>query len=198
MSRDNTGLDFKSFAKMNRFHDETMYITEKIDGTNAQIFIHNSAEIVDEHTVVEPKKYIKIGSRNRYITVEDDNFGFARWVTEHHDELIQLPHGRHYGEWWGCGIQRGYGLKEKKFSMFNQSFIDIKAIIPCIDFVPVLYQGEFNIEKISETMASLKAVGSAASPGFMDVEGVVIYLKKSGIFFKRTFDDKHKWEQQAA
>lgn len=198
MSKDNTGLDFKSFAKMNRFHDETMYITEKIDGTNAQIFIHNSAEIVDEHSVIPPRKYMKIGSRNRYISVDDDNFNFAQWCHDHHDELIQLPHGRHYGEWWGQGIQRGYGLTEKRFSMFNQSLHEIKNIIPCIDFAPVLYQGEFNLEKITEVMADLQKNGSKASPGFMDVEGVVIFLRKSSIFFKRTFDDKHKWEKEAA
>jgi len=188
-------LEFKSFAKMNRFHDETMFVTEKIDGTNAQIMVYESTPIVDEHTVVEPKRQLKIGSRNRWIEVGDDNFGFAHWCKQHEEELLKLPLGRHYGEWWGSGIQRGYNLKEKRLSLFNQSLHEIKSIIPCIDFVPVLYTGNFELEKISEVLLELKTNGSKASPGFDNPEGVVVYLKKSGLFFKRTFDDKHKWEK---
>lgn len=36
-------------------------------------------------------------------------------------ELLKLGKGYHYGEWWGKGIQRGYGLEEKRFSLFNVS-----------------------------------------------------------------------------
>jgi hypothetical protein len=61
------------------------------------------------------------GSRSQYITPERDNHGFARWVQDDADELWALGEGRHFGEWWGSGIQRGYGLQkgEKRFSLFN-------------------------------------------------------------------------------
>ena len=200
----NNGLEFKGFAKMNRFHDETMYISEKIDGTNAQLFIHDEYLDNEEGDTINPdtqKKATKLrkmlfGSRNRYVTPEDDNYGFASWAYKNAIDLLKLPPGRHYGEWWGQGVQRGYGLKEKKLSLFNQSLQEIKHIIPCIDFVPLLYQGPFNLDVINDVMSDLQKNGSKAAPGFMDVEGVVIYLKKSNIFFKRTFDDKHKWEKQ--
>lgn len=192
---DSAGLEFKSFAKLNRFHDETMFITEKIDGTNAQIFIYETGKRVDEDGSTIVERGMKIGSRNRYITPDDDNFGFARWCMENYSDLIKLPMGRHYGEWWGNGIQRGYNQETKRFSLFNQSLLDIKAIVPCIDFVPLLSQHQFDLQKVEEVMDALKTNGSSASPGFMDVEGTVIYLKKAGIFFKYTYDNRHKWQQ---
>lgn len=45
-------------------------VMPKIDGTNA--VIHFDTKTQD----------IKIGSRNRYITVEDDNEGFAKYITD--------------------------------------------------------------------------------------------------------------------
>ncbi len=65
-----------------------------------------------------------IGSRTRWITAQDDNHGFARWVEGNKQELLKLGAGRHFGEWWGSGIQRGYGLQkgEKRFSLFNDCF----------------------------------------------------------------------------
>lgn len=60
-------------------------MSEKIDGTNAQIVIS------DDGTE------LWTASRNRYITPEDDNYGFAKWVAANRDELIKLGPGRHYG-----------------------------------------------------------------------------------------------------
>jgi hypothetical protein len=54
-----------------------MVITEKLDGTNAQIFIADDGEVI-------------AGSRNRWITPLNDNFGFARWVFENEDALRAL------------------------------------------------------------------------------------------------------------
>jgi hypothetical protein len=95
--------EFREFPKMARLSREII-ITEKIDGTNAQIFIGEDGEFL-------------CGSRTRWITPENDNYGFAKWAYERKDDLIRdLGPGRHFGEWWGQGIQRGYGLKEKRFS----------------------------------------------------------------------------------
>ena len=96
---------FEAFPKIARLSREIV-ITEKIDGTNAQIYITEDGKI-------------QAGSRNRIITPEQDNFGFARWVEENHEDLLLLGEGRHFGEWWGQGIQRRYNLEEKRFSLFN-------------------------------------------------------------------------------
>src|SRR5271165_3703942 len=98
--------DFQAFPKIPRLNREIV-ITEKIDGTNASI------HIAEDGTVFT-------GSRTKWITPNDDNKGFARWVKEHEDELrTGLGYGTHYGEWWGAGIGRRYGLTEKRFSLFN-------------------------------------------------------------------------------
>src|SRR6478609_4562760 len=102
----NTSMpEFQEFPKMPRLSREVI-ITEKIDGTNAQVLI-------------TPEGEIHAGSRTRWITPESDNFGFAAWVRDNREQLLQLGPGRHFGEWWGSGIQRRYGLTEKRFSLFN-------------------------------------------------------------------------------
>jgi hypothetical protein len=99
--------EFQEFPKMPR-RSRDVVITEKIDGTNACVFIGEDGEFL-------------AGSRTRWITPEDDNFGFSRWAHENKDDLLTLGPGRHFGEWWGSGIQRKYGLTEKRFSLFNTS-----------------------------------------------------------------------------
>lgn len=171
---------FQSFAKMPRLFRD-MVITEKIDGTNAQIFIADDFET------------IKVGSRTRWITPEDDNFGFAKWVEANKIELLKLGPGRHFGEWWGSGIQRNYGLKEKRFSLFNVAIWGDDAVRPaCCSVTPTLYSGPMSTDTIQDVMKQLKETGSKASPGFMDPEGVIVYHKAAGTCFKVTYDDRHK------
>ena len=98
-------IPFVEFPKMPRLSREII-VTEKIDGTNAQVYIGDDGTIL-------------AGSRTRWITPENDNFGFAAWVRDNTDELLKLGPGSHFGEWWGAGIQRRYGLNEKRFSLFN-------------------------------------------------------------------------------
>ncbi len=101
-----TEITFEPFPKIGRLTRECV-ITEKLDGTNAQVIITEDGRIA-------------AGSRTRLITPAGDNMGFARWVQEHAEELITgLGPGRHFGEWWGQKIQRAYGLTEKRFSLFN-------------------------------------------------------------------------------
>ena len=179
---------FLSFPKMPRLSREII-ITEKIDGTNAQIFI-------DEFG------YVKAGSRNRWITPEDDNMGFARWVKEHEAELRSLGPGRHYGEWWGQGINRGYGIVGKRFSLFNISkFTDCRdtdgILIPeCCSLVPWLWRGEMDTNMINFILERLAHTGSVAAPGFMNPEGIVVYHTAGNTYFKKTIkdDDKPKAE----
>lgn len=159
-------------------------VTEKIDGTNAQVFIS------DDLTEV------RAGSRTRWITPEDDNFGFAAWVERNRDELLQLGPGRHFGEWWGQGIQRKYDMPEKRFSLFNVARW-AEARPACCHVVPVLYQGLFDTAEINFALAQLASFGSVAAPGFMKPEGIVAFHVAGNVGFKKTIekDDKPKGSQ---
>ena len=191
--------EFKSFNKIPRLSKEII-ITEKIDGTNGLIYIDESNNIF-------------AGSRNRFLwgsiqdEIHNDNHGFAQWVKANKEELLKLGAGYHYGEWWGKGIQRGYGLEEKRFSLFNVGrWVKDRTILlkekqeccpDCCYVVPVLYEGIFDTNEINKTLFNLKIQGSYATLGFMNPEGIVIYHKASNTLFKKTIenDEKAKGEQ---
>lgn len=169
--------DFEGFGKIARLNREII-ITEKIDGTNAQVTITDDGAIF-------------AGSRNRWITPREDNFGFARWVEGNRDELLELGPGRHFGEWWGQGIQRGYGLDHKRFSLFNTGRWTPATPPPaCCHIVPVLMvvDGFWSME-IRHTLIDLRTYGSAAAPGFTDPEGIVIFHTHSRHFYKVTINN---------
>lgn len=166
--------EFVAFPKMPRLSREVV-ITEKLDGTNAQIYIH------DDGVTME------VGSRTRWITPENDNYGFARWVSENKDELLELGPGRHFGEWWGAGVQRRYGLTgdDKRFSLFNVGRWS-EGRPACCHVVPTLYRGPFDTSNFEDVIDDLAANGSKAAPGFMDPEGVIIFHIAGNIGFKKT------------
>lgn len=174
--------EFKPMPKIPRFSREVI-ITEKLDGTNASIWIGEDGSIFP-------------GSRNRFISVEQDNYGFARWVKEHEEELRQLGPGQHFGEWWGNGINRGYGLKEKRFSLFNVRRWSTLEKPACCGVVPVLMRGPAdNLANMVELcLTTLRTAGSWAAPGFMQPEGIIIYHTAGGYLFKKTLekDDQPK------
>lgn len=172
-------LEFQAFASIPRLKRDCV-ISEKIDGTNS--IVH----IADDCTT------ITAGSRDRWITPEDDNYGFARSVDQNRDELLKLGAGYHYGEWWGAGIQRRYGLTEKRWSLFNSArWAETRPA--CCHIVPALYQGPFSSEAVEAVATKLRAEGSVAAPGFMDPEGVVVYMAAARKLFKYTLDgDGHK------
>ena len=190
-----TNLEFLEFPKMARLSREII-ITEKIDGTNAQILITEDGDLFT-------------GSRTKWITPQDDNAGFAKWVEGNKQELLKLGVGRHFGEWWGSGIQRGYGLPkgEKRFSLFNVGRWALHGTepkrIPTADprvekyqdilpenclLVPELYRGIFDTQKIDEVLEMLKVNGSYAAPGFMKPEGIVIFHIAGNFGLKKTIE----------
>jgi hypothetical protein len=179
-----------------------MVITEKIDGTNACVVI------TEEGTVGAQ-------SRNRMIPMgprgmddifwrKADNAGFGAWVREHQDQLADfLGPGYHYGEWFGKGIQRKYGLSDKRFALFNTSrwgFLsdpEQAPNIPGLTVVPLLRTDTFDTEVIKDVFAELMEVGSQAVPGFMKPEGIIVY--HDGNIYKMTDQgDKPKYELNAA
>lgn len=185
---------FEPFSKIPRLKRDCV-ITEKIDGTNAQIYITPETpepEMLPDIPWVASIGNVRIaaGSRNRWITPDNDNYGFAGWVQRNAEELVKLGPGRHFGEWWGAGIQRRYGLTEKRFSLFNVERWAYWAERPaCCSIVPTLYRGEFDTAQINATLALLSAAGSQAAPGFMDPEGIIIYHAASRMLFKQTIKD---------
>lgn len=172
--------EFAPFPKIARLFRECV-ITEKIDGTNAQVVVSDDGSSV------------RAGSRNRWITPEADNMGFAKWVEANAEELKQLGPGRHFGEWWGAGIQRKYGLKEKRFSLFNVAKWG-ESRPACCHVVPVIAQGKFTTDLVETALKHLRIGGSVAAPGFMNPEGIVVFHTHGSHLYKVTLDnnDEHK------
>ena len=145
--------DFAPFPKLSRLFREVI-ITEKIDGTNSQVMVLEDGRVL-------------AGSRNRWITPgkTTDNHGFAQWVEAHAADLRDgLGVGQHFGEWWGSGIQRGYGQDCKRFSLFNtHRWCDEHP--ECCDVVPTLYRGIFSERAVKDAMSWLQTHGSSAAPG---------------------------------
>jgi hypothetical protein len=176
---------FVGMPKIGRFSRECI-VTEKIDGTNAQIYIPPEDE-------PPPELGFYVGSKSRWITPEQDNFGFARWAYDNAEVLKQLGPGHHFGEWWGGKIQRGYGLKEKRFSLFNVSrWSDERPA--CCDVIPILWRGEFDQLDVQAILTDLARNGSHAAPGFMQPEGIIIFHVAANVMFKKTIfnDEKPK------
>ena len=186
---------FVEFPKIHRISRECV-ISEKIDGTNASVVITDDGRLL-------------AGSRTRWLTVTEDNYGFAKWVEKNREELMKLGQGRHFGEWWGSGCQRGYNLPkgEKRFSLFNvirwcmaseeprqiamadPRIVKFQERAPaCCHLVPILYRGMFTTDAVEVAISELRANGSKASPGFMKPEGVVCWHTGANCGFKKTLE----------
>lgn len=193
--------EFKEFPKIPRLNRDVV-ITEKLDGTNACIYI---AEALGEVIEFGAHGTISAQSRNKVIAPGDDNYGFAAWVQKYQIPLTHtLGPGYHYGEWWGSGIQRGYGLKngDKRFSLFNAhrwGQVDLSSV-PGLGVVPVLYSGEFDSIVIDTIVSEMTEIGggSRAVPGYMDPEGIIIWHTAAQQMFKVTCknDDKPKGSKE--
>lgn len=187
-------IEFEPWPKIARLN-RNIVVTEKIDGTNAAVIVTEDGRVGAQ-------------SRNRLITPENDNYGFAGWVHRNEEALASLlGPGRHFGEWWGSGIQRRYGLtgSEKRFSLFNTARwhgvlahdYDADAV-PGLRLVPILYEGPFDQNAIEGTLDGLAIRGSKAERGFMDPEGIVVYVSAARQMFKVTLKDDDKPKSLAA
>ena len=201
--------EFQPWPKMARWSRDII-VTEKIDGTNSQVYIYPANEIGMEGLdprdpwAVLQEKYalafkdgmaISAGSRTRWLDTSSkgDNFGFAKWVEANAEELFKLGEGRHFGEWWGKGIQRGYGMDDKYFSLFNVGrWYDDTVRPACCDVVPVLYDGPNDEGAIDRTLFNLARGGSEAAPGYRDPEGIIIWHTAANVGFKKTIKDDEK------
>lgn len=200
-------IEFQPFQKIPRLSRESV-ITEKIDGTNGCVAVFNRSDLegyapFDCPAIpVEGTEFVLLaGSRSRWLTRSDDNHGFGSWVYGNRHELVKLGLGRHYGEWWGSGINRAYGLKngERYFSLFNTGrWADDELLPACCSVVPVLYRGPFDSNRVELALTALRHEGSVAAPGYMNPEGIVVYHTAANELFKKTLRDDEKAKGESA
>ena len=58
---------------------------------------------------------------------------------------------------------------------------------------------EYGVMKgVKETLKCLEVGGSAAAPGFMKPEGIMIYHHAAGQYFKKTLEKDDEWKGKAA
>ena len=204
-------VQFEAFPKIPRLNRD-MIVTEKIDGTNACVVIERQEdevaepELIDGHVpyvgyLAEHGVYrVYAQSRSRIIVPgKNDNAGFAGWVWGNADALVEsLQVGRHFGEWWGSGINRAYGLKngDKRFSLFNvKRWVELpfeRYGLDNVSAVPVLYEGPFDTDVANGIVSGLRIDGSVAAPGYMNPEGVIVYHTAANSLFKVTCDKDEK------
>lgn len=172
--RDTDAPEFKAWPKTPRLN-KTIYISEKIDGTNAAIIITEDGRVAAQ-------------SRNRLITPgkTTDNYGFAGWVYENAGVLRDvLGVGHHYGEWAGKGIQRGYDLDERTFFLFNPRWECLRGQVDRLEVVPQLgVFGRFDSGFIDDTFQHLLEVGSFVDGGKTAPEGIIVYHSASKQVYK--------------
>ena len=220
----NEDMRFEPFPKVPRL-SRPVVITEKIDGTNASVTIITSeqvslltpdgAAVLDEMGIFSPARdsWLMAASRKRWIKPGNDNFAFAHWAWDNYAELIEgLGEGTHYGEWWGSGIQRGYGLPkgEKRFSLFNTGrwrkdgakfggLASADELCPeCCHVVPILAMADgLSEEGADRVIDVLRDHGSYATP-FMDPEGIMMYHRHSNQYFKKTIKDDAEGKEHGA
>lgn len=172
---------FKEWPKIPRYKGNWVTITEKMDGTNACV-------------IIEDGQIVGCQSRSKLITPEDDNYGFASWVSRNTEQLIQLGNGYHYGEWVGKGIQKNsHNLDKKYFYLFNTGRWNQENLPQCCNLVRVLYEGPLGLTTVDEVMRVLSALyeGKDATP-----EGIIIYHHDTRTYSKATYKNTEgKWKK---
>lgn len=94
-------MEFKKYMHIEKFGNSevenieigTCYVFPKIDGTNASVWYKKNEK--------EPHEFCA-GSRNRQLSIDNDNAGFFNWVVNQENIkkfLVDFPKLRLYGEW---------------------------------------------------------------------------------------------------
>ena len=173
-------FEHKKFDKIYRYQEQKVVVTEKIDGTNGLVFVDLETDTVNA------------GSRNRWITPEDDNYGFAQWVEENREDLKSLGDGYHYGEWWGQGIQRLYNMDRKVFSLFNAlRWSDERP--ECCNVVPLIFCGtmsEYDLAFEKELKSSCSHATREYSVIYDNPEGYILWLAGTQKYMKHIINKK--------
>jgi hypothetical protein len=158
-------------------------ITEEIDGTRSCVCISRlppdveapegvlSVEVDGVRWVLRP------ASPLRWLSIERDNFGFAAWVYTRAEQLTRLGPGWHRGEWYGQGIQRTYGLADRRWALFDAErwTKPPPGLAGEVEVVPVLarVKGPQLADATARALHRLDESGSLAVPG-QRAEGILI------------------------
>lgn len=157
---------FYKYQHLERFGTEevlnieagTCYIFPKIDGTNASLWWNNG---------------LQAGSRNRHLTIDNDNGGFYEWALSQHyfaDFFKEYPTATLYGEWLIPHSLKTYRKDSwKKFYVFDvvahsqegtpfyDRFEDYKGVLDQfgIEYIPPLAKvTNCNYDKLIEFLNS--------------------------------------------
>lgn len=208
---------FKKFPKIQRLNREVI-VTEKIDGMTAGVHVTPVDNIEQwegpfvKHVRLGDDEFIVQASSKTHLLSANPSahHNFVGWVQENARDLVEgLGVGSHWGEWWGQGINRNYGLTENRWSLFNVSrwaeswHIHGDAIrrpllenaeqryAPmCCYVVPVLARGlpaDSEDNAVEVAINDLVKNGSRAVPGFKKPEGIVVYWTKGNTLMKWSF-----------
>ena len=192
---------FEAFPKIPRLHGDVI-VTEKIDGTNACIELAPGSVSACSRN----RRLVTISwqpEREQHPLVEwhgMDNYGFGAWVLANYQSLVRLGYGRHFGEWYGRGIQRTYGLDHKRFALFREPKNGLPEGLPSnVGVVPRLaHLNMFDSNELANILAFLQVQGSEAVHGFMQPEGLVAFHVRSGQLFKYTVEAGPKGQKEDA
>jgi hypothetical protein len=198
-------MTYPAFGKIPRWNREVV-LTEKLDGTNGLVAVcppgSNWQDTLPGRAhpprfrILPDGTLVAAGSRKRWLTPQADNFDFAAWVWDHAEELAQLGKGAHYGEYYGRGINRGYGLPDRHFALFNVSRWDMDSLTAktqrpkCCEVVTSLAWPNGNAlnDTINYWLSILVTSGSVHVPGYNRPEGIVLYHTAGDHLYKVTLE----------
>jgi len=200
--------EYPKYPSIERFENIYSIISEKVDGTNGLIEIEYDDGLLA----------VRFGSRNRWLTLSSDNAGFMNFFAMFAKKIAIVPDIlrakavneldnrnkvcsnpiRIYGEWYGKGIQRGYGLDTKYFMPFHTILAEalIEANVPNIMPPHIMYTGKFDKQIADDMMNLLRTHGSGVTPGYFNPEGIVVYFPTYQFCLKDTFEGA-KWKLQS-
>lgn len=107
------------FPSINQFHSVVKYHASSATGSTyrAKIKLHGTNAGIH----INPQGELSAQSRNRVLSLQNDNAGFATWVRDNNEYFSSLAIEEHviiYGEWCGPGILRGTAIQNIEHKVF--------------------------------------------------------------------------------
>lgn len=127
-------MAFKKYKHLERFGSTEVamieigycYVFPKIDGTNASVWLEDGV--------------VQCGSRNRHLSIEQDNAGFAAWVSTQPQikaYLEEFPTHRLFGEWLVPHSLRTYRESAwRQFYVFDVAVDSIEGGEDELSYIP--------------------------------------------------------------